>query len=187
MAAARQLFADQGYAHTNREEVAERAGVTRGALYHHFDSKADLFAAVVRALDDEIAARVVSASAGAGSVAETIDRAAAAYLDVCSSAQVARIMTDAQSVLGPTQLRQLSSESCLSLLTAALTRAAGEGAAVPGDPAVAAQLLLGTLNEAALLAASTPGRGVPEPVSRTLREFLARLLAPPGPPWRGRR
>src|SRR5580658_8688397 len=61
LVAARELFAEKGFAATGREEIAERAGVTRGALYHHFASKTEVAAAVVAELEDELVARVMAA------------------------------------------------------------------------------------------------------------------------------
>src|SRR6516162_11781160 len=60
--AARELFAEQGFAATSRDQIAERAGVTRGALYHHFESKTALAAAVVAELETDLVDRVVSAA-----------------------------------------------------------------------------------------------------------------------------
>ena len=62
LGAARELFAEKGFASTGREEIAERAGVTRGALYHHFASKTDLAAAVVEQLEGELVDQVVAAA-----------------------------------------------------------------------------------------------------------------------------
>src|SRR5580693_7327566 len=59
---ARALFAESGFAETGREEIAERAGVTRGALYHHFASKTEVAAAVVAEIEDELVERVVAAA-----------------------------------------------------------------------------------------------------------------------------
>src|ERR1700722_16800055 len=61
LVAARELFAERGFAETGRDEIAARAGVTRGALYHHFASKTEVMAAVVEALETELVARVVAA------------------------------------------------------------------------------------------------------------------------------
>ena len=55
--AARRLFAERGYADVGTEEIVRAAGVTRGALYHHFDGKRDLLRAVYEQIEAEIAER----------------------------------------------------------------------------------------------------------------------------------
>ena len=62
LAAARQLFAERGFNGAGREEIARRAGVTRGALYHHFARKQDLFVAVVEDLEAALGERIVAAA-----------------------------------------------------------------------------------------------------------------------------
>lgn len=179
LAAARELFAAKGYAATGREEVAERAGVTRGALYHYFDSKADLFAAVVGGLDEELARRVLAATGGEAEPVDIIRAGAVAYIEACATGDVARIMVDAQSVLGAAEYRRLSSQSCLALLEDGLERAASDGVSPPGDPAVAAAMLLGALNEAAILVAGSAHPRVAEAVIGTVDGFITRLLPRP--------
>src|SRR5437868_14309250 len=61
---ARELFAERGYAGTSIEDIVRAAGVTRGALYHHFDSKADVFRAVFEDLERDLAAMSVEAARG---------------------------------------------------------------------------------------------------------------------------
>ena len=56
--AARSLFAERGYHETAAEEIVRRAGLTRGALYHHFEDKKDLFRAVVEEMEGEIDERI---------------------------------------------------------------------------------------------------------------------------------
>src|SRR5947209_2179178 len=69
--AGRALFAAHGFANTPREDIVERAGVTRGALHHHFGRKEDLFRAVFSELEDEMVGRIaVTAMAGADSLAQ---------------------------------------------------------------------------------------------------------------------
>src|SRR3981189_993200 len=58
--AARELFGERGYAPTSIDEVASRAGVTKGAFYHHFAGKADLFQEVYEQVKREVSDQVVS-------------------------------------------------------------------------------------------------------------------------------
>src|SRR3974390_1216386 len=147
--AARELFAEQGFAATSRDQIAERAGVTRGALYHHFESKTAVAAAVVAELENELVDRVVTAASEAEDVRAQLHLACRAYMDAAADPTIARILADAPAVLGVAACRQLDAESCLPLLEDGFARAANEGVDVPGAPAVAAALLLGFLNQAA--------------------------------------
>lgn len=175
--AARELFADQGFAATSRDQIAERAGVTRGALYHHFESKTALAAAVVAELEVELVDRVVTAAAEAEDVGSQLHLACRAYMDAAADPTIARILADAPAVLGVAACRQLDAESCLPLLEEGFARAAAAGVEVPGDPAVAAALLLGFLNEAAGLIAAAPfNRARREAVTVTVDAFLDKLF-----------
>jgi AcrR family transcriptional regulator len=175
--AARGLFADQGFTATSRDQIAERAGVTRGALYHHFESKTAVAAAVVAELEDELVDRVVTAAAEADDVRTQLHLACRAYMDAAADPTIARILADAPAVLGVAACRQLDAESCLPLLEDGFVRAADEGVDVPGAPAVAAALLLGFLNEAAGLIAAAPfNRARREAVTNTVDAFLTKLF-----------
>lgn len=175
--AARDLFAEQGFAATTRDQIAARAGVTRGALYHHFESKTALAAAVVAKLEEELVARVVTAAAEAEDVRTQLHLACRAYMDAAAEPTIARILADAPAVLGVAACRQLDSDSCLPLLEEGFVRATEEGVEVPGDPAVAAALLLGFLNEAAGLVAAAPfNRARREAVTATVDAFLTKLF-----------
>jgi AcrR family transcriptional regulator len=175
--AARELFAEKGFAATSRDEIAARAGVTRGALYHHFDSKAAVAAAVVAELEDELVARVVAAASEAEGVREQLHQGCRAYMDACADPTVARVLADAPAVLGVAACRALDAQACLPLLEAAFARAGDEGVAVPGDPGVAAALLLGFLNEAAGIIAAAPfNRARRAAVTATVDAFLTKLF-----------
>lgn len=157
LAAARELFTEKGYAATGREEIAERAGVTRGALYHHFESKQAAFAAVAAQLDAELGQTVVAAAKRASSAFAQIRLSCRAYLDACADPAVVRILlTEAAAVLGPQWVRASNEAACVQLLTPALDAAAREGSRPPGDTHVTAQLVLGMLNEAAAIVAASP-------------------------------
>ena len=175
--AARALFAEKGFAATSRDEIAARAGVTRGALYHHFESKTALALAVVAELEADLVDRVVSAALEGEGVREQLHRGCRAYMDACADPTVARILVDAPAVIGVAACRALDAEACLPLLQDAFARAREEGVAVPGDPGVAAALLLGFLNEAAGLIAATPfNRARREAVTATVDAFLSKLF-----------
>src|SRR3984957_6969537 len=175
--AARRLIAEQGFAATGREESAAQAGGTRGALYHHFSSKTELAAALVEQLEGELVERVGGAALEGTGVRDQLHRGCRAYMDACADPTMARILADAPAVLGIEACRALDAVACAPLLAEVFARAEEEHIAVPGDPEVAAALLLGFLNEAAgLIAAAPANRALRRRVGDTVDEFIARLF-----------
>jgi AcrR family transcriptional regulator len=177
LASARRLFAEKGFAATGREEIAEVAGVTRGALYHHFASKTEVAAAVVAEIEDELVERVVTAALESRGLRDQLLRGCRAYVEACADPTMARILADAPAVLGIEACRALDAAACIPLLLSAFSRAEEEGVAVPGDPGVAAALLLGFLNEAgAIIAASPHDRALTARVGATVDAFVGKLF-----------
>ncbi len=175
--AARELFAEKGFAATGRDEIAERAGVTRGALYHHFASKTEVAAGVLEQLEGELVALVVAAAREGTGVRDQLHRGCRAYMDACADPTMARILADAPAVLGIEACRALDAVACAPLLAEVFARADEERIAVPGDPEVAAALLLGFLNEAAgLIAAAPEDIALRRRVGDTVDEFITRLF-----------
>ena len=171
LTAGRELFAARGYAGVATEEIVERAGVTRGALYHHFRGKDDLFRAVHEQIEQEVTERIVAGASRGGAPLEQLRAGAATFLDACLEPEVQRIaLLDAPSVLGWETWRETSERYGLGLLRAALQEAVEPG--VPVDPL--AHALLGALHELALQIA----RAADVPTARReAGETLDRLLA----------
>jgi AcrR family transcriptional regulator len=97
---ARELFTEQGYAATSVEDIIERAGVARGALYHHFSGKDALFRAVYEAVQAETASRVVAAALAVGEPWAGVRAGLSAFLDACLEPEFRRIVIlDSVSVL----------------------------------------------------------------------------------------
>lgn len=142
------LFASRGFAEVSLDEVAHAAGVTRGAVYHHYGNKTGLFSAVVARLQAEVADAVVVAAEGAGSDPGAQLRAGShAFLDAITSGPAVHVLLiDAPSVLGWQEWRRLDAEN-----SAAHLREALQHADVPEGllDATTAQLS-GAMNEAAL-------------------------------------
>ena len=117
----RDLFARRGYSDVSTEEIVRRAGVTRGALYHHFRDKRDLFAAVVEQVEEEVMQRVAEAALTETDAWERQRAAIGAYLDVCLETAVQRIvLTDAPSVLGLAAWREIEAKYGLAFVQAGL-------------------------------------------------------------------
>src|SRR5690348_2578258 len=112
IAAARELFAERGYANVGTEEIVQRAGVTRGALYHHFKGgKEELFRAVLVQLSAELMQRVVEAAGATNDPFEELVAGADAFLDASMTPEIQRIvLIDGPSVLGWEVWRAIDSD-----------------------------------------------------------------------------
>ena len=119
--AARGLFSERGYAGVSTEEIVQAAGVTRGALYHHFRDKQDLFAEVVERLEQEVLEQVAAAALEEQDPWEQQVVAVGAFLDCCLDPAVQRvILTDAPSVLGLHAWREIEARYGLALVRGGL-------------------------------------------------------------------
>lgn len=153
LAAGRRLWGKRGYVEVGTPEIAEAAGVTRGAMYHQYADKAALFRAVIEALDLEIIERLEASVAAAEpkTPAEALHVAADAWLNIASEPETRQLMLlDAPGVLGWREYRELSQRNALGateeLLSAAID--AGQLRAQPLRPL--ATVILGALDEAAI-------------------------------------
>jgi AcrR family transcriptional regulator len=155
IAAGRDLFAARGYDDVGAEEIVKAAGLTRGALYHHFPGgKAGLLEAVYEAVEAESTERVahIVLSSEMHSPLAAMKAGIAAFLDECAEPGFQRIVLhDAPAVLGWDRWREISASNGLGLIEASLIAAieAGEIRPLPVRPT--AHLLLGALDEAAML------------------------------------
>jgi AcrR family transcriptional regulator len=154
LGAARALFAERGFAAAGREEIVERAGVTRGALYHHFASKEDLFRAVYEQVEDELTAATMTAAVTSDDPVEQLRRGSYSFLDAASTPDVRRIvLLDAPSVLPADVRREMSERHGLGQVRAALTAIDGAGRLRVGPVGLLAPVVLAALHEAATLIA----------------------------------
>jgi AcrR family transcriptional regulator len=168
--AAEALFADRGFADTATEAVVKAAGVTRGALYHHFTDKTDLFRAVYESLEQRMIARVEEAVTGLTDPIEVLHRGTEAFLDACLEPAMQRIvLLDGPSVLGWETWRQIDMAYGLGMVTAVLEVAVQTGAIRAAPVEALAHILLGGLNEGAMLMAASPD---PEAARRRTGEAL---------------
>jgi AcrR family transcriptional regulator len=185
IAAARRLFAERGYAGVGTEEIVKAAGVTRGALYHHFPGKRELFDAVYEQLEIELAQRIAAGAleANAASPLEAMRAGAKMLLDACVEPEVQRIaLLDGPSVLGWDRWREIGAAHGLGLIEATL-RAAMEAEAIAEQPLrPLAHVLMGALDEAALLVArAEQPEQMRTEVGRTLDFVLDSLSSGPQP------
>jgi AcrR family transcriptional regulator len=176
IAAARRLFADRGYAAVGTPEVAAAAGVTRGALYHQFADKADLFLAVYEQVEQDVSERIgeLVAATGATDPIEALTAGAEAFLDACAEPEVQRIvLIEAPAVLGWDTWRAVGLKYGLGLTEGILRAAidAGQIAEQPVRPL--AHVLIGALDEAALYVARADD---PMAAGEQMRYVLGRLV-----------
>lgn len=176
IAAARPLFAGRGYSGVGTEEIARAAGVTRGALYHHFEGKRELFEAVYEQIEIELAERIASGAlqANATSPLAAMKAGAEMFLLAATEPETQRIvLLDGPSVLGWDRWREIATEHGLGLIEATLQAAveAREIASQPVRPL--AHVLMGALDEAAMLVARAED---PERMRAEVGQTLAALL-----------
>jgi AcrR family transcriptional regulator len=154
IAAARRLFAERGYTGVGTEEIVGEAGVTRGALYHHFAGKKDLLEAVYEQIEEEVTQKIAAEALTGSDPFEALRAGARSFIDHCLEPEVQQIvLLDAPAVLGWERWREIGAKYGLGLTQAALSAAieAGQMREVPVEPL--AHLMLGALDEAAMVVA----------------------------------
>jgi AcrR family transcriptional regulator len=193
LARAREAFATHGYADAPLDDLVRAAGLTKGALYHHFGSKRGLFEAVLHDLVAEVGQRVDAALAAHPRSRKALLAASEAWLLAMLDAGARRILLlDAPAVLGHSAVRAFDVESTLRPLAALLGDLQRDGEIAPDlDAVAAAHLLAGALDEAALWIGETeaPRRSLAAAVDTIdrLLEGLARRTVEPAAAVRKRR
>ncbi len=151
--AARKLFASKGFSEVSTQAIGDAAGVTRGALYHQFADKTELFAAVYEDVEAELVTGVATGIADAqpAGTIEAMRLGARLFLDLCAAPHVQQIvLIDAPSVLGWERWREVGVKYGLGVIEAMLTQGVADGS-LPEQPVRAsAHVLLAALDEAAL-------------------------------------
>ena len=181
--AATSQFAADGYDETTTDRIREEAGVSRGAMYHHFPSKRHLFEAVFVEVSTQAIQRALRADGSGESPLADLTRTCLAWLREVQDPQTAAILRDqGPHVLGWKRARSLEAETSLGLMTAALERASAADEIQVASIPVTAQLLNAVLAEAALLAVNRS----PDESSVGLEEAVRLLIsglagAPPRP------
>jgi AcrR family transcriptional regulator len=174
LSAAEELFAQGGYVDVSIDEICRRARVTKGALYHHFRDKRDLFRAVCTKVETEWADEIVDVVSGERDPLERMEIGCNAYLDACLDPARQRILLlDAPAVIGWEELRRIDAGRGLGLIGSVLGDAmdAGELERQPVEPL--AQLILGALYESSLAIARDEN---PMRAREQIGAALARLL-----------
>jgi AcrR family transcriptional regulator len=148
LATARQVFSEHGYADTSMDDLTAQAGLTRGALYHHFGDKKGLLAAVVEEIDAEMDARLQTISDSAEDAWEGFRSRCRGYLEMALEPEIQRIvLRDARAVLGGASPE--SQRYCVDSMQRLIDSLMQQGVVAQADPQALASLIYGSLAEAA--------------------------------------
>lgn len=179
IAAGRDLFGRHGYEGVSTEQVVAAAGVTRGALYHHFDGKRGLFAAVFEQVEAEAAAAIDLSGLDVSGPLDALLAAVDQFLDLSLRSDVQRIaLLDGPAVLGWDAWHEIEARYGLALVETALAAAMDAGEIRRLPVAELSLMLLGAFIEAALqLARATDEEAARARAGESLRALVEGLRA----------
>jgi AcrR family transcriptional regulator len=174
LTAARELFGEQGYAATSTEEIVERAGVTKGALYHHFSDKVALFKAVFEQVQLQVSDAAVAEFLQPDSWAALIS-GCRLWVEAHSDPAVRQIaLVDARGVLGWETAREIETRFSTVALRGALRTAMNSGVIAQQPLRPLAVMLIGALSEACFFLAAN----AEDPNARTdVADLIVTLLS----------
>lgn len=148
LATARKVFSEVGYAETSMDDLTAQAGLTRGALYHHFGDKKGLLAAVVAQIDDEMDERLQAISDSAEDPWDGFCHRCRAYLEMALEHEFQRIvLRDARAVLGGASPD--AQRHCVNSMQQLIGNLIQQGIVEDVDPEGLASIIYGSLAEAA--------------------------------------
>jgi AcrR family transcriptional regulator len=162
IATGRALFAERGFAATSTEDILSASGVSRGALYHHFGSKTDLFRAVFEAVEEDLTNQVTAAALGSGETdpMSILEAGFASFLDTCRNPEVQRIvMLEGPTVLGWDTWHELDERYAFGTIKFVLALAVESGRIEPDAVDPLSHLLLGAIMQAGMVVARADDPG----------------------------
>jgi AcrR family transcriptional regulator len=158
--AARELFGESGFEGTSIAAILARAGVARGALYHHFASKGELFDAVLEQTTAELANAAAAAARRSPDPREGLRAGLETWLEMAVDPAIQRIvLIDPPAVVGWKRVRELDERQTLPGLRRNLELIAGREAATALETELLAQMILGAVGQAALAIAHSDDQG----------------------------
>ena len=177
---ATRLFTEHGYEGSSIEAVLSAAGVSRGALYHHFAGKEALFEAVVDAVSERITAELTEAVSGCADPLDALRTAALAWVDLAADPVVQRVMlVDAPSVFGWERWRAMDGGRTLGTMQAMLQAVSDTGRLPANLVTPFSHMILASLDELVLVIARSPDSEAAVAEGRlAVEELLTRLLRP---------
>jgi AcrR family transcriptional regulator len=170
--AARAEFVARGYQEASTARMVDQAQVTRGALYHHFPGKIDVFDAVVEAESRAVAVAIGRVDSFADSPTEALIAGLDAYFEAMNTpGRTKLLLIEGPAVLGQIRMREIERNHDGSTLVEGLGEALGHS--ITSDVAIVAELLSGTFERGALMIAN--GSNASEVRSHT-KQFLQAAL-----------
>lgn len=183
---ARKIFAKKGYSGANTNELVQRARVTKGALYHHFANKRELYHSVVEDMERELVERIEgAATAAAGGRRDPWERLRVmcrAYLDACRDPALARMLVlEAPVVLGWKTWCDLEQKYEVAAFARCLEEANRDAGALPEPAETLAQVILGALTTGArVIATAADPSAARNDVQKTIDRLIAGLRSTSG-------
>lgn len=175
LAAARGLFTEFGYTDASIDAIVRATGVTKGALYHHFDTKADVFRAVFEREEASLATRLREAASGHHDAWDQLRSGCQAFLEACLEPPVRRIkMLDGPAVLGWDEVRRIEERHTIRMLRGGIKAAVDAELMVPGDLEARTTLLVGALCDGGMWVARSRS---PKTAVRAAVDELEHLLS----------
>jgi AcrR family transcriptional regulator len=177
VATARRLFAEKGFAATSTEEILGEAEVSRGALYHHFATKTDLFQAAFEAVEDELTAKILEMATAGGETdpIKILLLGFTVFLDQCRNPEVQRIvMLEGPTVLGWDAWHELDERYAFGTVKAVLSVAAEMGRVDPATVDSLSHLLVGAVMQAGMVVARADDAAS---AKQTMMDSFARLVS----------
>lgn len=173
IAAGRRAFGTVGYADASMDDFTAEAGLTRGALYHHFGDKKGLLQAVLQQIDAEMTLRLNRISADAPSRWQGFAEECVAYIEMALEPEIQRIMfRDGPAVLGDVS-QWPTNNGCIAALSRSIEQLKADGVVADIDTEAAARLINGASSHAALWIAKSEN---PEETSKRAVDGFRTLL-----------
>ena len=177
---ATRLFAEHGYEGTSIEAVLSAAGVSRGALYHHFAGKEALFEAVVSAVSEQVTVELTEAVRGCADPLDAMRTAAIAWIDLAADPVIQRVvLVDAPSVLGWDRWRAMDDGRTLGAMRAMLQAISDSGRLPAELVGPFSHMILAALDEIVMVIARAPDSTAAVAEGRMAVQALLDRLLPP--------
>lgn len=175
VSAAGELFTARGFDAASIDDIADRAGVAKGAVYHHFESKEQIFARVFEHMTAALASEVVAAAAAGTGILDRFERGTLKYLTAIAGDKFRQVLlTDGPAVLGWEKWREIDARYFGNAMQAPIDRQRLAHLSVREMEAIG-HLIAGAVSEAALVCATSVHR------ARAARDFTSALVRMLGP------